>query len=212
MKQEKWITGILCLLLIVGAGCFYLHTEQNTSREETTFHTASPAATSTNHSDDSSQQTGQPEEPAEYAVYICGAVRHPGVYRFSEAARVCDVIEAAGGFKKNAAIAAMNQARWIADGEQIEIPTVKQWKKTRHRTEAAETSTGDTESSASGRINLNVATEAELMTLPGIGPSKAKAILDYRTQHGSFSSVEDIMKVSGIKEGVYNQIKDSITV
>ncbi len=213
MKQEKWITGIFCLLIIVFAGYSYLHTGQKTSQEEAAFSMGTPAVTSTNLSDDSSQQTAQPEEQTEYAVYICGAVKHPGVYRFMKAARVCDVIEAAGGFKKNAATTAINQARFITDGEQIEILTSKQWKKSGYRKGEEVSSSGHpSEASESDLINLNLATEAELMTLPGIGQSKAKAIMDYRTQNGSFSSIEDVMKVHGIKEGVYNQIKDSITV
>lgn len=214
MKQEKWITGVLCILLIAGAGFLYLHTGQATSQNKATFTTTDTAVVSTDHSGASVDQTEPPIESKEYAVYICGAIKHPGVYRFSEAARVCDVIEAAGGLKKNAAASAINQARYITDGEQIEILTQKQWKKESSQTMEKETSSeNSTSSSASSNlININQAAETELMTLSGIGQSKAKAIIDYRTQHGSFENIEDIMNVNGIKEGVYNQIKDFITV
>lgn len=208
MKQEKWITGILCILMIVVAGFFYLHKGQNTSKQETVFHTGDPLAASIQHSDSS----GQPDTPTEYAVYICGAVKHPGVYRFSKTARVCDVIEAAGGFTENAATTSVNQARYITDGEQIEIVSQKQWRKSQQQGQKSSSAEDGSVIQENGKININTATETELMTLPGVGQSKAKAIIDYRTQNGSFQKVEDIMQVPGIKEGVFNQIKDSVTV
>ncbi len=217
MKQEKWITGILCILLILGAGALYLYHGQKMTGTESVFATEMPsesAVTETSLDGSASLSTGgQQDTQTEYAVYICGSVKYPGVYRFTQAARVCDVVEAAGGFTNNAATASVNQARYITDGEQIEILTKKQWRKSQKQ--AQESSSSENNNSTvqdSGKINLNTATEAELMTLSGVGQSKAKAIIDYRTQNGQFGSVEDIMQVPGIKEGVYNQIKDSITV
>lgn len=217
MKQEKWITGILCILLILGAGALYLNHGQKNTGSDTVFATEKPSETdgtetasdrSTSVSADSRQNA-----PEEYAVYICGAVKHPGVYRFTQAARVCDVVEAAGGFTKNAATASVNQARYITDGEQIDILSKKQWRKSQKQIQEGSPSENNNSTvQDSGKVNLNTATETELMTLSGVGQSKAKAIIDYRTQNGSFGSVEDIMQVPGIKEGVYHQIKDSITV
>ncbi len=210
MKQEKWITGIICLLVIFCAGCFYLYHGQKTTGQDKPFQPEAVSDASGEPSDRQEQKTGQSETPAEYAVYICGAVKHPGVYRFTEVARVCDVVEAAGGFTQNAAEASVNQARYIADGEQIEILSRKQWKKSQGQGIAS--SDHPTDGQDDGKININTATETELMALSGVGPSKAKAIIEYRTQNGTFASVENIMQVPGIKEGVYDQIKDSITV
>lgn len=208
MKQEKWITGIICVLIIAGAGFFYLHTDGKTPKQETVFQTGDPPAASSQYSD----STGQPDAVVEYAVYICGAVQHPGVYRFLTETRVCDVIEAAGGFTADAAAASVNQARYITDGEQIEILTGKQWKKQRKQEQNTTAVEKPVSVQDSGKININTATETELMTLTGVGQSKAKAVVDYRTQNGSFQAIEEIMQVPGIKEGVFNQIKDSITV
>lgn len=212
MKQEKWIAGIICILVIFCAGCFYLYHGQKTSGQDMPFQTDAALVASGEPSDSDGKKIGQSETPAEYAVYICGAVKHPGVYRFTEAARVCDVVEAAGGFTQNAAEASVNQARYITDGEQIEIVSRKQWKKNRRQSLDTASDGLQTAARDDGKININTATEAELMTLSGVGQSKAKAIIDYRTQNGTFASVQDIMQVPGIKEGVYNQIKDSITV
>lgn len=223
MKQEKWITVFLCAVLVLGAGIFYLRSNDAAREQKTGF---APASATVENSAESSwnpeiagaghaaeKQVDQTEKSAEYAVYICGAVKHPGVYHFAYMARVCDVIEAAGGFQKNASATSVNQARYIEDGEQIQILTKKQEKsgqlQTNNDAPANETTH---QAAASALVNINQATETELMALSGIGQSKAKAIVDYRTKNGSFGSIEDIMKVAGIKEGVYEQIKDSITV
>ena len=202
MKQEKWITAILCILLILGAGVWYLYHGQGTTGSEVVFATEMPLASAVdnNRSAHSNPSAAPQETQAEYAVYICGEVKHPGVYRFTQAARICDVVEAAGGFTKKAATASVNQARYITDGEQIEIMSEKQWRKSSGQTQAGFPSENNNNTMQdSGKVNLNTATEAELMTLSGVGQSKAKAIIDYRTQNGPFGSVEDIMQVPGIK-------------
>lgn len=223
MKQEKWITVVLCAVMILGAGGFYLGSRQAVQKKQTGFISGSTEveryaetydlAKESPVADHSEKESASKQ--TEYAVYICGAVKHPGVYHFAYMARVCDVIEAAGGLKKNAAATSVNQARYIMDGEQIQILTKKQAKSGQLQDGQDIPPDGDgdvKQGSASALVNINQATEAELMTLSGIGQSKAKAIIDYRTQNGSFKSVEDIKKVAGIKEGVYKQIKDSITV
>lgn len=222
MKQERWITVFLCAVLILGAGIFYLRSNNTAQEQKIGFASSSAAVESTAGvsqgsetagTDRSATETAKEGGQAEYAVYICGAVKHPGVYHFAYMARVCDVIEAAGGLKKNAAATSVNQARYIEDGEQIQILTRKQAKlKQLQIDKDAPVNEKDNQAGASALVNINQATETELMTLPGIGQSKAKAIIDYRTQNGSFGSTRDIMKVAGIKEGVYEQIKDSITV
>lgn len=226
MKQEKWITVILCAGIILGAGIFYLRSNNIAQEQKMSFAPNSTAVENSGGSSFDSESAGIDHSitkesireekqggQAEYAVYICGAVKHPGVYHFAYMARVCDVIEAAGGLKKNAAATSVNQARYIVDGEQIQILTRKQAKVEQLQVDnGASADAQDGGSTASALVNINQAMETELMTLPGIGQSKAKAIIDYRTQNGDFGSTEDIMKVTGIKKGVYEQIKDSITV
>ena len=109
-----------------------------------------------------------------------------------------------GGLSRKADASAVNQARLLTDGEQITIPRKGKKSSTKGRT--------GTDDKVSGLVNINQADLAELMTLAGIGEAKAQLIIDYRTENGSFSSIEDIMKISGIKEGIYNRIKDQITI
>lgn len=152
-------------------------------------------------------QTGGQEEK-ECAVYVSGAVKHAGLYRYRGTARVCDAVESAGGFLKNADKVSINLARMLEDGEQIHVLTKAQAKKAKKQASAPDVGAD----SQTGLVNINKATLEELMTLPGIGQAKANLILDYRTEHGEFTAKEDLMKISGIKDGVYNKVKDLITI
>ncbi len=135
-------------------------------------------------------------------VYLCGAVKSPGVYELPEGSRVYEAIEMAGGLKRNASSTAVNQAQLLTDGEMIEILTVDE----------ATAQQVEQQDEADSRVNLNTASAEELKTLPGIGDAKAASILAYREQNGAFTSIEDIKKIEGIKDGVFANIKDLIRV
>lgn len=135
-------------------------------------------------------------------VHICGEVESPGVYEVAEDARICDVLLLAGGFTKNAATDAVNMAQKVTDGMQVVVPSVE---------EAAERQ-ALAEAEADGRVELNTATLEQLCTLPGIGESRARAILAYREEHGGFSVTEELMQVSGIKEGTFNRLRELIYI
>lgn len=152
------------------------------------------------------------KEPAFCCVYVCGAVVNPGVYTLPADARICDALEAAGGFHETAAKEAVNLAEKIQDAEQICIPTVEELASGEAAGEASAGYESAPGIGSDGRVNLNTATKEELMTIPGIGSSKAESILAYRMEHGCFADVKDIMKIAGIKEGIFEKIKDSITV
>lgn len=144
-------------------------------------------------------------------VYICGAVKKPGVYEFKSGSRVYDAVKAADGFKKHAVKTAINQARYLEDGEQISIPTIKEFKTNSSKEEIKQDKTAS--SPANDKlININTASASELTSLSGIGQSRADAIIEYRETNGSFKDISDIMKISGIKEGVFNKIKNKISV
>lgn len=144
------------------------------------------------------------QEEGKIQVYVCGEVKNPGVYELDATDRIVSAIEAAGGLTKKASQESVNQAQKMEDGQQIYIPS-----KSESRGDSNEKAG---EKRTSNLISLNQATKEELMTLPGIGQSKAEAILSYRQEHGKFSSIEDLMKITGIKDGVYNKIKDYITL
>lgn len=131
-------------------------------------------------------------------VYVCGAVLEQGVYELPFGSRVYEAILMAGGFREDAATTVVNQAELLEDGVKLYIPTIAE--------AVAEQAEED------GRVNLNSATKEELMTLPGVGESRAESIIQYREENGSFQAIEEIMQVSGIKEGLYEKIKELITV
>jgi len=139
-------------------------------------------------------------------VYICGAVVQPGVYELPEGSRIVQVIEAAGGLREDADTLLINQARIVEDGEQIRIYTKEEAMDMEVPKETR------TDLADEGKVNINTASAEELMSLPGIGRAKADAIVSFREETGAFRSVEDIMKIAGIKEAVFSKIRDMITV
>ena len=151
-------------------------------------------------------------------VHVCGAVSEEGVYVLPEGSRVADGIEAAGGFRKDADAAFHNLAALLEDGQKIYVPT---WEETeslslKERTE----STGSSRSGTAGiygsdvvaKVNLNTAGLTELMTLNGIGEAKAESILKYREKVGRFQSIEELKKVSGIGDAMFERIREDIVV
>lgn len=135
-------------------------------------------------------------------VHVCGAVVNPGVYELPTGSRVYEAVQAAGGFTEEADENYVNQALALTDAVQLVIPTVEE-------AEAWQTQDGQADD---GKININTASESQLCDIPGIGAVRAAAIATYRQEHGAFETIEDIMKVSGIKQGTYDKIKDSIKV
>lgn len=140
-------------------------------------------------------------------VYICGAVRQPGVYMLPEGSRIYEVIQEAGGLSEDADVTLVNQAEAVTDGMMIRIYTIEEAETLLKTNEVSESGQGK-----DGKIDINTATAAEIMTLPGIGSSKANAIIAYRETYGAFSCIEDLMKVPGIKDGIFQQMKEHIKV
>lgn len=133
-------------------------------------------------------------------VYICGAVLKPGVYALPEGSRIYEAIEMAGGLLAEADAASVNQAETVVDGQMIQVFT---------QTESQDAMLKEEKD---GRIDINRADKNALMTLPGIGEAKAEAILAYREANGRFLSVEELKNISGIKDGIFDQIKEHIKV
>lgn len=145
-------------------------------------------------------------------VYICGEVIKPGVYELSGDSRIYEAVDAAGGFTENAARECVNLASKVSDGMQITIYNREEAASLQADSASVGGNAGKSGTSGSGLVNLNTATKEELMTLKGIGESKAEDIIRYREKSGGFKKIEDIMKISGIKENGFQKIKDSITV
>ncbi|MCI7322116.1 MAG: helix-hairpin-helix domain-containing protein [Lachnospiraceae bacterium] len=152
------------------------------------------------------------------AVYVCGEVKNPGVYELTAGMRICDAIEAAGGFTKNAGREYWNLAAPLTDGQMLSVPTREEAQK---RAAAAEQtgaapqeqqSSGSTAGESDVLVNINTADAALLTSVPGIGRVRAEAVIAYRREHGSFLRTEDIKKVSGIGDALFAKMKDHITV
>lgn len=155
--------------------------------------------------------TGTENVDEKIAVHVCGAVKFPGVYYLEQGSIGQDALEAAGGFAEGAAEDYVNLAACITGGEKLYIPYEEEVAGQDNPGFWSDEAAGEMED-ASGKVNLNTATREELMTLPGIGSSKADAIVQYRDETGLFHTIEDIMLVPGIKEGTYNNIKEYIVV
>ncbi len=163
-----------------------------------------------------SQQPSASQQPAPTTlyIYVCGAVVTPGVYELPPGSRICDALESAGGFTERADINRINLAGTLTDGMMIFFPEVGEEMPEGYEI-AAGTATGQTpvgEKTDSGLVNINTAGVEDLCTLPGIGESKAKAVVEYREEHGPFAAKEEIMNVSGIGTGLYKKIEDLICV
>lgn len=163
------------------------------------------------------QETGNSLPKSGYA-HICGAVISPGVYPITEDYRVVDLVELAGGFTEEAAEDYINQALKVQDGQRVYIPTQEEVKElSAGEYMAGGEASGTSElisSDTSGEklININTATAEELMKLPGVGEAKAASIIEYRNTKGKFKTIQDLMKISGIKEGLFNKVSSYITV
>ena len=158
-------------------------------------------------------------------VYVCGAVNTPGVYELEAGARLYEAIARAGGVREDGAEESINQAQAVSDGERLYIPTDEEVRQGLDAYLLSGSAGGDAAagsqsavpggpsgSSAGGKVNINTASREELKTLNGIGDTRAGSIVVYRESNGPFGSIEDLMKVEGIKEGVFNKLKDDITV
>ena len=164
---------------------------------------------------------GTQEDKELIYVYVYGEVNNPGVVGCKKDSRVYEVVELCGGYTEDANESCINPVRKVSDGEKIYIPYVGEdysqgiydddsYKVSQ---EYAASSYGDYGASQQNtRININTAAKEQLVTLPGIGTSRAEDIISYRSKNGSFKSIEDIKKVPGIKDGAFAKIKDYICV
>ncbi|MEF9840646.1 MAG: helix-hairpin-helix domain-containing protein [Lachnospiraceae bacterium] len=213
-KRKQFISFIIVLLL--AAGCMSCKKEEpfQQKRKELQVqahkdHKADKAHKKQQRTD---TQTAK-ETTVSLYIYVCGAVNRPGVYEVPEGSRVFQAIELAGGMNEQADPNALNQAELLADAQRVYVPVAGEIgapplsdQKMDNQESPGEDATKE------GQVNLNTASKEALMTLPGIGEAKANSILQYREQQGEFVSIEDIKQIEGIKDGVFQKIKDRIIV
>lgn len=162
----------------------------------------------------SSQRTEQQDDTSaddggsELYVDVAGAVLTPGVVKLSEGDRIDDALTAAGGLSDDADVSQLNRASKVTDGMKVYVPRAGE------SVAPADpaSSLGESTPSSSGLVSINTGSQSDLETLPGIGPSTSQAIIDDRTENGPFTSLEDLMRVSGIGEKKFEKLKGSISL
>lgn len=175
--------------------------------------------------EDASGDAGQPGDSGDGTVTentviyvdVTGAVKAPGVYTLPTGSRVFEAIALAGGAREDASLENLNQAGILQDGQQIRVYTEEEAAQMAQQGSlpslpGAETAAGQEEGQEASKVNINTAGKDELMTLTGIGETRAEAILAYRQETGGFQAPEDLMQVEGIKEKTFEKLKDQITV
>ena len=149
-------------------------------------------------------------------VYICGAVKENKVISLKENSRICDAIDAVGGLTDDADLSNINLAYMLEDGEKIYIPKkgeeIKIDSSISSNIPSSSYSNYSSTNEKNNKININKATQTELETIPGIGPSTALKIINYREENGKFKSIEDIKNISGIGDAKYEKIKNYISI
>ncbi len=210
-KNKKIILRMICCLSV----CVIVFTSSACGEPQTGLYSAAQTEGMTTKQEEDETDTGTDTTAAavgtdeKVAVHVCGAVLYPGVYYLEPGSIRQEALDAAGGFAEDAAVNYVNLAAQISAGEKLYIPYVDEVSNQEVTSFSADEPEAE---AASGKVNLNTAAKEELMTLPGIGESKADAIIQYREDAGLFQSIEDIMLVPGIKEGTYNNIKEYIVV
>lgn len=201
MRKEKYIRYGAIVLFFLIAGLMYKILLKNESP---------PAWEHSNVSLLSTTSTSVEETKGHLLyVFVCGAVNNPGVYEVQDGARVYELIEKAGGMSLDAATDYLNMASKVLDGEKLYVPTLDEINFGIDSTDI-NNAPGNLNDTSDKFLNINLATVEQLMTLPGIGEAKAKAIVQYREAHGRFSDISEIKNIPGIKEAVFEKVKDLI--
>lgn len=212
MRDIRKIIFMLMFLLLI-AGCANREgqgAELFLSGVKDVEKTEESSDSETEGSDGAEQTDGQTEvQQSLIYVQVSGAVNEPGVYALQEGSRVFEAIALAGGVNGEADIQSLNQAKPLTDGEMIYVLNAQE---AQEAAEAGNVTEEQNQSQDDDRVNLNTATKEELMQLPGIGAAKAERILAWREENGSFAQIEDLMKIEGIKEGVFSKIEDCVKV
>ena len=225
MKNQKKMSGFISILLMLSlcmTGCSTVGEEivwegravKEDVQEELAISGENVTEICTEQKSDGMQisldETIQTEKNVPLYADICGAVRTPGVYELEEGARIFQLIEKAGGLQENADLTSVNQAERVTDGMKVRVYTKEEAASMPQQIN--ESSSASDASMQTAKININSADLSQLVQLAGIGEARAADIIAYRTEHGRFLTIEEIMNVSGIKESTFRKIKDQIVV
>lgn len=222
LNKKTKIIIIAILVVLLGAIIYYVYgrkTPENNQNAIIPYEDETIQSKENNISEDKSEEN----DTEKIIIYIAGAIKKEGVYELEEGSRISDAIEQAGGLKEEADITNINLAYKLEDGMKIRIPTqtennekdinkISEEYITKNSGLETENTIEDTKKEKEEKLDINKATQEELETLSGIGPSTANKIIQYRKDNGNFKNIEDLKNVNGIGESKYNEIKEKIIV
>lgn len=221
-KKQKIILGIL-ITIVIAFICYYVYAKEEESMTE--FDLQDNMEASEIQSKEETKQQEEKYSDDRIVIHVSGAVNKEGIVELKVNSRISDAIDQAGGIREDASIEEINLAYKLEDGMKIHIPTKqeKQQKEISNQTNISEVTTTSgimesnkteekTERKGTIKVNINTATQTQLETLPGIGPSTAIKIMTYRKEKGKFSKIEEIKEVNGIGDSKYDKIKDFICI
>lgn len=219
---KKYLILVFCLLLLAASTIAFFKLNNEKTEVEDNFVANNEIIT---------KEVNEVAKQEEVKLYfdIKGSVKKPGVYEFTQGDRIIDAINKAGGLTKNATTNNLNLSKKLTNEMVIyvfnknELTTTKAFEQVNKvaecKCETIEVNncvdkniTNESTNNEKTKININTDSKEKLMTISGIGSSKADAIIEYRTKNGNFKTTEDIINVSGISKTIYDKIKDNITV
>lgn len=219
---KKYLILVFCLLLLVASTIAFFKLNNEKTEVEDNLVANNEIIT---------KEVNEVAKQEEVKLYfdIKGSVKKPGVYEFTQGDRIIDAINKAGGLTKNATTNNLNLSKKLTNEMVIyvfnknELTTTKAFEQVNNVVECKcetievnncvdKNTTNESTNNETTKININTDSKEKLMTISGIGSSKADAIIEYRTKNGNFKTTEDIINVSGISKTIYDKIKDTITV
>ena len=219
---KKYLILVFCLLLLAASTIAFFKLNNEKTEVEDNFIANNEIIT---------KEVSEVAKQEEVKLYfdIKGSVKKPGVYEFNQGDRIIDAINKAGGLTKNATTNNLNLSKKLTNEMVIyvfnknELTTTKAFEQVNNVAECKcetievnncvdKNTTNESTNNEKTKININTDSKEKLMTISGIGSSKADAIIEYRTKNGNFKTTEDIINVSGISKTIYDKIKDTITV
>lgn len=225
--KQKIILGIiiLCMVIVIG---FYGYTTLNENEDiniesnienglaELGINNIEPKAEASDNIEKNEITNGYENVDGKIIIHITGSVNKTGILVLPEGSRIADAIDKAGGAKEDADLNEVNLAYILQDGQKIYIPNKGDKAKLESQAyitkESGNKVVVDENKAVNKKVNINTASQSELETLPGVGPSTAIKIIEYRQKNGKFQKVEDLQNIQGIGEAKIKNIKDSIVI
>ena len=212
--KKFYIIGLLCIFFTIIAGLLFFYNKKNNGFNFNSTLEFNENNEFSNTLKIEEEENKEKNEEETIYVHIIGEVKNAGLVELKEGSRIINAIEAAGGITEKADLSKVNLAYILSDGSKVNIPSVDNTSNTNIVSSSSGENiiTEDNGKISGGKVNINTANQAELETVPGIGPSTALKIIEYRVAHGKFKKIEDLKKVEGIGEAKFNNLKNEITV